>query len=158
MTTAGTTTADLTDPSAPRPSHIGLCVSDLDAALRFYCDGLGFAAAERYELDSASLAGLDRSLEVDGHVQLVSQFVRHGTFAIELLHYTSPAPHGAPSSSRAELGMTHLAFHVDDLAAAVERVVAAGGTVLEPTRASLGIELVFLTDPDGNRVELLQMG
>ena len=38
------------------------------------------------------------------------------------------------------------------------RVVAAGGTVLEATRASVGIELVFLTDPDGNRVELLQMG
>ena len=36
--------------------------------------------------------------------------------------------------------------------------MAAGGTVLPDTRASLGIELVFLVDPDGNRVELLQMG
>ena len=34
------------------PSHIGICVSDLDRSLRFYCEGLGFEVAERYELDS----------------------------------------------------------------------------------------------------------
>jgi catechol 2,3-dioxygenase-like lactoylglutathione lyase family enzyme len=148
----------MNDTSAPRPSHVGLCVADLEASLRFYCDGLGFAAAERYELDSDTVPGLDRALEAGSHVTVVSQFIRHGSFAIELLHYSDPAPHGTPSSSRAELGYTHLALHVDDLDAAVARVVAAGGTVLETTRASLGIELVFLTDPDGNRVELLQMG
>lgn len=147
-----------TDPTLPRPSHLGLCVRDLDAALRFWCDGLGFDAAERYELDSDTLDGLDRSLEADGHVAVVSQFVRHGSMAIELLHYTDPEPHGAPSTTRTQLGLTHLAFHVADLDTAVARVVAAGGTVVESTRASVGIELVFLADPDGNRVELLQMG
>jgi catechol 2,3-dioxygenase-like lactoylglutathione lyase family enzyme len=148
----------MTATSDPRPSHVGLCVADLDAALRFYCDGLGFAAAERYDLDSDQVPGLDRSLEVAGHVQVVSQFIRHGGFAIELLHYADPAAHGEPSSSRAQRGYTHLALHVDDIDAAVARAVEAGGTVLPDTRASLGIELVFLTDPDGNRVELLQMG
>jgi catechol 2,3-dioxygenase-like lactoylglutathione lyase family enzyme len=148
----------MTDPVAPRPSHLGLCVSDLDRALHFYCDGLGFTAAERYELDSDTLEGLDRSLEAGGHVTVVSQFIRHGALAIELLHYTDPEPHGTPSTSRTQLGFTHLAFHVTDLAAALARAVDAGGTVLEPTRASLGVELVFLADPDGNRVELLQMG
>jgi catechol 2,3-dioxygenase-like lactoylglutathione lyase family enzyme len=148
----------MTATSDPRPSHVGLCVADLDAALRFYCDGLGFAAAERYDLDSDQVPGLDRSLEVPGHVQVVSQFIRHGGFAIELLHYADPAAHGEPSSSRARRGYTHLALHVDDIDAAVARAVEAGGTVLPDTRASLGIELVFLTDPDGNRVELLQMG
>ena len=148
----------MTDPTDPRPSHVGLCVRDLDAALRFYCDGLGFTAAERYELDSGTVPGLDRSLEVPGRVQVVSQFIRHGQFAIELLHYGEPKAHGEPSTSRAHRGYTHLALHVDDLDAALQRAVAAGGTVLPDTRASLGVELVFLTDPDGNRVELLQMG
>ena len=76
----------MTDPVAPRPSHLGLCVSDLDRALHFYCDGLGFTAAERYELDSDTLEGLDRSLEAGGHVTVVSQFIRHGALPIELLH------------------------------------------------------------------------
>src|SRR5262245_10435928 len=31
---------------AYRPSHFGLCVSDLERSLRFYRDGLGFALAE----------------------------------------------------------------------------------------------------------------
>ena len=148
----------MSQPPDPRPSHVGLCVADLDAALRFYCDGLGFREAERYELDSEQVPGLDRSLEVPGHVRVVSQFIRHGDFAIELLHYAEPAAHGAPSTSRSQRGYTHLALHVDDLDAALQRAVDAGGSVLPDTRASLGIELVFLTDPDGNRVELLQMG
>lgn len=147
----------MTDPTAPRPSHIGLCVADLDRSVRFYRDGLGFEVAERYELDSDDLPGLERSLEVDGHVHVVSQFIRHGSLAIELLGYTDPTPGGTPSTSRSQLGLTHLAFHVDDLEASVQRVVDAGGVVVEPTRASVGVELVFLADPDGNRVELLQL-
>lgn len=141
----------------PRPSHVGLCVSDLAAALRFYCDGLGFTAAERYELDGDSVVGLDRALETAGPVRVVSQFIRHGHLAIELLHFESPVPHGEPSRSRSQLGFTHLALHVDDLGPAVDRAVAAGGTVVPTTRTNLGVDLVFLADPDGNRVELLQM-
>ena len=37
------------------PSHVGLCVSDLERSLRFFCDGLGFEKAERHELDSQQL-------------------------------------------------------------------------------------------------------
>ena len=46
-----------------RPSHVGLCVRDLDRSLRFFCDGLGFERAEGFELDSDAAPGLDRSLE-----------------------------------------------------------------------------------------------
>lgn len=142
--------------AVPRPSHIGLCVSDLDAAMRFYCDGLGFSAAERFDLDDTMLPGLGASLEVDTPVTVASQFVRLGDMAIELLHYGEPAAGGSPSSSRGQLGLTHLAFHVEDLDTSVARAVEHGGTLLESTRGSLGVELVFLADPDGTRVELMQ--
>jgi lactoylglutathione lyase len=140
----------------PRPSHVGLCVSDLDASLRFYCDGLGFDAAERFDLDDTMLPGLGASLEVDAPVRVASQFVRLGDMAIELLHYGEPAVGGTPSTSRGQLGLTHLALHVDDLDASVARAVQHGGTLLDSTRGSLGVELVFLADPDGTRVELMQ--
>ena len=139
-----------------RASHVGLCVSDLERSVRFFCDGLGFELAHRFDLDSEQLRGLDRSLEVDGHVVVTSQFIRLPGMAIELLHYEEPVPHGAPSSSRSSLGLTHLALHVDDLDAAIARAVDHGATVLEHTRANLGVELVFLSDPDGNRIELMQ--
>jgi catechol 2,3-dioxygenase-like lactoylglutathione lyase family enzyme len=139
-----------------RPSHLGLCVSDLARSMRFYCDGLGFVPAERFELDSDTLAGLAESLEVAAPASMTSQFIRSGGMAIELLHYRTPPASGRPSSSRGALGLTHLAFHVDDLATAVARAVEHGGSVLESTRGSLGVDLVFIADPDGTRVELMQ--
>ncbi len=143
--------------TSPRPSHLGLCVADLDAAMRFYCEGLGFSAAERFDLDDEMLPGLGASLEVAGPVAVASQFIRLGDMAIELLHYTSPTASGTPSTSRGHLGLTHLAFHVDDLEASLARAIEHGGTLLESTRGSLGVELVFLADPDGTRVELMEM-
>jgi lactoylglutathione lyase len=139
-----------------RPSHFGLCVTDLDRSLRFYTEGLGFEAAERYELDSKEAVGLDLALEVPGHVQVVSQFIRLGGMAIELLGYATPTPHGKPSTSRGQIGLTHLSFYVDDRDAAADHLASLGATILEETRTSPGIDLVFLADPDGVRIELMQ--
>ncbi len=137
-------------------SHIGICVGDLDRSMRFWCQGLGFEPAERFELDDSALAGLAGSLELEPPVSVVSQFVRLGGFGVELLAYAQPGPTGTPSTSRGQLGITHVALHVDDLDDAVARAEAAGGTVLDPTKADLGVQLVFLADPDGTRVELIQ--
>jgi lactoylglutathione lyase len=145
--------------AAPRPnvcSHIGLCVSDLDRSLRFYCDGIGFEVAEGYDLDDTMLPGLDLALEVPGPVVVRSQMILLGDFRIELLAYRSPAVDGSPSVRRNQVGLTHLSFLVDDIDAAIARAVEHGGHLLEPTRQSVGIELVFLADPDGTRVEFMQ--
>jgi hypothetical protein len=40
----------------------------------------------------------------------------------------------------------------------VARLVEYGGTLLPNTRAQPGIDLVFVTDPDGVRVELMKAG
>lgn len=124
--------------------------------MRFWCEGLGFEAGERYDLDSETMVGLDQALEVGERTRVTSQFVRSGALTIELLAFASPSASGRPSSSRGTVGFTHLAFHVDDLAAAVERLVECGGTVVPGTSQHLGIEVVFVADPDGVRVELLQ--
>jgi catechol 2,3-dioxygenase-like lactoylglutathione lyase family enzyme len=134
------------------PSHVGLCVSDLERSLRFYCDGLGFTRAESYPIGD----GWANSLEVEGEVALTSQFVRKEGLSIELLHYTSPGTIGEPSQHRNQLGLTHLSFWVADVAEATAHLVTCGGTLLESTRATEGMELVFLSDPDGTRVELMQ--
>jgi catechol 2,3-dioxygenase-like lactoylglutathione lyase family enzyme len=139
-----------------RPSHFGICVTDLVRSLRFYCDGLGFQAAERYDLKDTPGSGLDRSLEVASPVELVSQFIRNGDMGVELLYYHSPPTFGMPSASRGQIGITHLSFYVDDVDAAVARLVEHGGTLLPQTRANPGVDLVFVADPDGVRVELMK--
>jgi len=141
--------------SAVRPSHLGCCVADLDRSLRFYCEGLGFAVAEGYDLDDGMLTGLDRALEVAAPVKLRSQMITNGDLKIELLHFAAPGPVGTPSAHRNQRGLTHLSFFVDDVDRVAARLVELGGTVIEGTRAQLGYEVVFLADPDGTRVELM---
>jgi catechol 2,3-dioxygenase-like lactoylglutathione lyase family enzyme len=140
---------------AYRPSHLGLCVSDLDRSIRFYCDGLGFERAESYELDSSAAEGLDRALEVPGRAVLRSQYIAYGDLRIELLYFSSPQPIGEPSAHRNQRGLTHLAFYVDDVDAAAAHLSAHGGTIIDSTRTKPGIDIVFLADPDGTRVELM---
>lgn len=136
-------------------SHVGVCVSDIDRAMRFYCEGLGFEPAERYALDSAQMPGLDRSLEVEAPITLISQMITAGGMKVELLCYPGRPAQGTPSPSRGLLGLTHLSFNVDKVDTAAARLVEFGGTILEETRSDAGIVLLFLTDPDGTRVELM---
>lgn len=139
----------------PRWSHIGLCVSDLDRSLRFYCEGLGCQRAERFELDGNQIPGLAEALEVVAPAVVVSQMITHGPLRIELLGWETPKPEGEPPVHRNRLGLTHLSFFVDDVEAVAERLVSFGGTVVPETRQSPGVDLIFLADPDGTRVELM---
>ncbi len=136
-------------------SHIGLCVTDMDRSLRFYCEGLGFIKVVAFELDDTTMPGLDRSLEVASPVRVLSQFIQLEGLKIELLHFASPPVDGTPSSSRGQVGLTHLAFYVDDVDVSAAQLVALGGSIIDSTRADFGVQLVFLADPDGARVELM---
>ena len=136
-------------------SHVGICVTDLERSLRFYCGGLGFERAERYDLDDTMLPGLSRALEVASPVVLVSQMITQGALKIELLAYSTPDATGTPSSSRGRLGLTHLNFVGDDVDAVGAKLVAHGGTLLEGTSVTVGVRLVFVADPDGTRIELM---
>jgi catechol 2,3-dioxygenase-like lactoylglutathione lyase family enzyme len=139
-----------------RLSHFGICVADLERSLRFYRDGLGFREVSALDLAGEPSATL---LELPG-VALRARFLERDGARIELLHYPTPGARGdgAPRPMNA-LGLTHLSFRVDDLGAAAARLAALGGEVLAHTRvenASLGMQAVFLTDPDGTRLELIQ--
>lgn len=136
-------------------SHVGICVADIDRSIRFYCEGLGFELAERYDLDSSQMPGLDRSLEVEGPLEVTSQMITSGGMKVELLAYPGRPPQGTPSASRGLLGLTHLSFNVEKVDSAAARLVTFGGTILEDTRSDAGIVLLFLADPDGTRIELM---
>jgi len=138
-------------------SHSGLCVSDLAASLRFYIDGLGFEGAEGYDVGDE----VADTLEVPRGVALRSQMIVKDGTKVELLGWTSPAVHGVPSATRNQLGLTHLSFTVEDMPAVEARLVALGATVIESTRTHIDmgvatLDLLFLADPDGTRIELME--
>ena len=140
-------------------SHFGICVTDLDRSVRFYCEGLGFVLAEQHQI-GAEFAAL---MELDD-VQLRSQFIRRDEIAIELLDFEQPPVVGEPVRRAINrLGLTHLSFRVDDLPGTSARIEALGGAVLPATRTTFdlggtALDFVYCTDPDGVRIELMDLG
>ena len=134
------------------PSHLGICVSDLARSIEFYCEGLGFAPDGRYEVEQ-SIA------EVDGPASLTLQFLRRGEMRLELLAFAQPPPFGRPSARRNQLGLTHLSFVVEEVGQAAAHLAAHGGRTVDGTRSGTdnptGTQIVFVSDPDGTRIELV---
>jgi lactoylglutathione lyase len=138
-------------------SHFGICVSDLDRAVAFWTDGLGFALAERHEIGTEFAALME--LE---DVSVTSQFLRKDQMAIELLAFATPPATREPRRPIPTLGLTHVSLRVDDLDAVLGRLLALGGEEITGTRTEIAmgsatLRFVYLTDPDGTRVELMEI-
>ena len=118
--------------------HIAIRISDLDAALGFYRDGLGFQEAFR----------LDR----EGEPWIVYLQVASAQF-VELF------PGGDPAArARNDVGYVHLCLTVDDIQATVEELSGRGVALDGEPRLGLdGNWQVWTADPDGNRIELMQI-
>ena len=142
--------------SVRRLSHHGLCVSDLERARAFYRDGLGFTEVSEARFEDA---GTQQLLGLEG-VRLDAIYLRRDGTTLELLHFPRPGTQlGAGVRPMNQVGLTHLSFLVDDLDAVLARLRALGGSVLDATRlggAGGGPSAVFVTDPDGTRIELLE--
>ncbi|HZP40077.1 MAG TPA: VOC family protein, partial [Candidatus Binatia bacterium] len=110
--------------SAPleRLTHVGLCVSDLDRALAFYRDLLGFAV--EHQLDVAGEPS-DTLLRLRG-VDLRAVYLRRDGVRLELLRFASPPAPAARTRTMHEPGLTHLSFRVADLDATLAALRAAG--------------------------------
>lgn len=142
--------------SVRKLSHHGLCVSDLERALAFYRDGLGFREISRLTFTDP---GTQRLLGLPG-ARLDAIYLRRDGCTLELLHFpwtgTQRADGPRPMN---RVGLTHLSFLVHDLDAAVARLEGLGGAVLRETRldgGNAGPSVVFATDPDGTRIELVE--
>jgi lactoylglutathione lyase len=117
--------------------HTMVRVADLDASLDFYCNALGLEELRRHE-------------------------VPQGRFTLIFL--------AAPGNDLAQVELTynwdteeldggrnfgHLAYAVDDIYAACERLASKGVTINRPPRDG---RMAFVRSPDGISVELLQAG
>jgi lactoylglutathione lyase len=141
------------DGSAIRFNHIGLAVTDVDRARRFYEGALGFQYW--WELEAPE-EGTAKLLQLRPPVDLHAVYLVRDEVVLELLEYRA-RPH-APSRRRPmdELGLTHLSLAVEDLRAVLERVGQTGGTVLEDT--NMGGAAIMVRDPDGQLIELTSWG
>lgn len=130
-------------------SHVGQCVRDLEASRAFYTDVLDFEEVMDLDVSGAQSA---RLLRLPEPVGLRAVYLRRDGFVLELLAFTEPEPLAARERSIIEPGLTHMSVGVDDLDATCAAVLAHGGSVLTESRLP---NAVFVTDPEGQVVELL---
>ena len=145
--------------------HVGVTVPTLEEGRRFFSEAFG--AVTIFEMETHRdtsqpevLAEEQAKLGTRPSARWTSTLVlRLGDGAsIELFEYEDPERLAAPTPS--DLGIQHFGIYVDDIELACERVVAAGGAVLDgPTllpslESGEGNKWVYVTAPWGGIIEL----
>ncbi len=123
-----------------RFGHVAFRVADLDHSIRWY--GAAFGAREAF-----------RASHDDGSPQLVYLEFAPGQF-VELFP-NGKNPIQVPPDP---IGYGHTCLLVDDLAATLAHLEGLGVTPTAPPRQGrAGQSLAFIADPDGNRIELMEI-
>jgi len=118
--------------------HTMVRVRDLDASLRFYCDGLGLREVRRLEnqLGRFTLVFLSAPDSPEAELELTWNW-------------------GSEEDYGSARNFGHLAFRVDDIYATCTHLQSMGVTINRPPRDG---HMAFVRSPDLVSIELLQKG
>jgi lactoylglutathione lyase len=141
---------------------LGVVVSDVDRAAKFYTEAIGFQEVKGFSVpaDFCTKAGL-----TNNHALKIRVFVLgEGPTATKLKLMEVPDASSKKNDNKfveSELGFRYLTISVNDVNKALERLKKANvhltskGAVAIPEELGKGVYLVVVRDPDGNRVELV---
>jgi lactoylglutathione lyase len=117
--------------------HTMVRVTDLDETLDFYCDKLGLYEVSRKEVPQGRFTLVFLAAPGDESAQL------------ELTYNWDPETYTGGRN------FGHLAYAVDDIYAACQRLADGGVPINRPPRDG---RMAFVRSPDGISIELLQKG
>lgn len=121
-------------------AHVAIKVADLDRSLDFYVSKLGFAEMMRLHNDK-------------GETWLVYLRITDTQY---LEVFPGAETDRAPGWNAN--GMNHMCLAVDDVQALIRELEAVGIPLLLPYKVAVdGNPQAWIEDPDGNRIELMQM-
>jgi catechol 2,3-dioxygenase-like lactoylglutathione lyase family enzyme len=119
-------------------SHVAIGCADLEKVAAFYVETLEFKEAFRVSRD-------------DGSLWIIYLDAGCGTF-IELL------ARGGEVDALPKTGLSHICLSVESMEAELARLAGLGvAPENPPKRASDGNLQAWVTDPEGNRVELMEL-
>ena len=133
--------------------HYGVTVSDMETGLSFYRDTLGLSVGDRFDVESEAFSrfvGVD-----DADVELV--FLEAAGCDIELIEYHNP-PGGDANEGVAnnDVGASHICLEVDDIQTLYDDLKDEVTFLSPPQTLDIGVTVVYMEDPDGNIVELIE--
>jgi len=136
--------------------HAGIVVSDLEKSLEFYRDLLGLKVKTRAVESGDYIDQLNEKTAI--LVTTVKMSADDGPTLIELLKFNWPEvkPEKAPGPFK--IGLTHIAFTVDNLEKVYQKLLANGihfncPPIIPPNGKA---KATFCKDPDGTLVELVE--
>lgn len=138
--------------------HTGFQVADLDRALAFYRDLLGFEEVWRRAVDSEYIQTLVGYPGVEIHQALLK--IPGTDHHLELLDYRN-VDRSPVDTGTANPGTAHICLLVEGLAPMYERLSTAGVVFISPpvvptVGPNQGRLVAYMCDWDGIRVELVQ--
>jgi catechol 2,3-dioxygenase-like lactoylglutathione lyase family enzyme len=114
-------------------AHVCFVVKSLEASRKFYCDGLGLKPAFEFRNARGERVGLYLHLGERTFIELFA---------------------GGPGAAAPDASFRHICIEVDDVAAEVARIRRAGIEIGDPKLGADRSWQAWLSDPDGNRIEL----
>jgi lactoylglutathione lyase len=117
--------------------HTMVRVSDLEASLDFYCDKLGLVELRRRDSEAGRFTLVFLAAPGDESAQ------------VELTWNWDPEEYGGSRN------FGHLAYEVEDIYAACQRLLDGGVVINRPPRDG---RMAFVRSPDRISIELLQKG
>ena len=117
--------------------HTMVRVTDIDKSLDFYCNKLGLKEIRRYESEQGRFTLI--FVAPEGQEEA----------AVELTYNWDPEEYGEGRN------FGHLAYEVDDIYAACQKLMDAGVVINRPPRDG---NMAFVRSPDNISIELLQKG
>jgi lactoylglutathione lyase len=125
-------------------------VKNLDASLRFYCDGLGLRLMRRTDNDKGRFSLIFLAAPEDAG--LGAKDGLRPQAEVELT-YNWPDENGKVEDYGGGRNFGHLAYEVDDIYAACRHLSDMGVVINRPPRDGM---MAFVRSPDGISIELLQ--
>jgi glyoxylase I family protein len=139
--------------------HTGITVLNLERALAFWRDVLGFELSHTAHQTGALATEITG---VEGAEIKLAVLKTPGGHKIELLEYFAPVDRKRTNLRPCDVGSVHVALLVHDLDTVLERIAdsgweAAGKPQTLNTGPNAGKRVVYVRDPDGTTIELMQI-
>ena len=138
-----------------RFDHVGITVADLDTVTAFFV-GLGLEVAGRTFVEGDFVSTVTGIPGSRSHIVMLR--APDGGTALELSSFVAPdLEPGSPTAMANELGLRNVAFEVDDLQAAVDRLAEDGyGLVGGIGQYENSWRMAYVRGPEGIIVSLAQ--
>lgn len=136
--------------------HTGLVVHNLEQALHFWCDVLGFKVIK--QMDEAG-PHIDAMMGLRDVQVTTAKLAAPDGHLIELLHFRSHPDLPRWKGTAYSTGFTHIALTVSDLDRFIEKLTLEGVSFPAPPQLSPdgSVRVIYAQGPEGVLLELVEL-